>query len=180
MPEGTREPVQHGSAAKEAAEGASVRAQLAFVRSAYGAAESAIRLADEKVGYLLLFLGILGATLSVRADALLSLLTGPEHSLLVRGSFFAGCLVFLGAAGISLVYAVRSRALSVDPPADVTRVLAQLAALETAGLAEELARALHEAAGIADRKLTLLRVSLAWAAMAFIGWALVLIMSVAF
>lgn len=176
----TGEGGQQGSGVPGAAERPSVSAQLAFVRSACGAAEGAIRLADEKVGYLLLFLGILVAMLSVRAEALLSLLTDPEHTLLVRGSFFAGCLVFLGAAGISLVYAVRSRALSLDPPADVSRVLAQLAALEAPGLAEELARALHETAGIADRKLTLLRVCLAWAAIAFFGWALVLIMSLAF
>jgi hypothetical protein len=180
MPDETGERGEQGSAVTGAAERPSVSAQLAFVRSAYGAAEGAIRLADEKVGYLLLFLGILVATLSLRADALLSLLAVPQHTLLVRGSFLAGCLAFLGAAGISLVYAVRSRALSLDPPADVSRVLAQLAALETPGLAEELARALHEVAGIADRKLTLLRVCLVWAAIAFVGWAVVLIMSVAF
>jgi hypothetical protein len=158
----------------------SASAQPAFVRSAYGAAEGAIRLADEKVGYLLLFLGILVATVSVRADAVLSLLTTPQYNLLVQGSFLAGCVVFLGAAGMSLAYAARSRALALEPPADVAQALARLAALETAGLVGELARALHQAAGIADRKFTLLRICLGWEAMAFVGWALVLTMSVAF
>lgn len=160
--------------------GTATSAQLAFIRSAYGSAEGTIRLADEKVGYLLLFLGILVATLSVRADALLGLLTGARHSPLVQGVFLAGCLLFLGAAGLSLAYAVRSRALSQDPPADIPRFLAHLARLEAAGLAEELARALHKTAGIAHRKLTLLRVCLSWAAVAFVGWAAVLLMSVVF
>lgn len=158
----------------------SASAQLAFVRSAYAAAEGAIRLADEKVGYLLLFLGILVASVGVRADALLDLLAGPQRPLFVRGSFLAGCVVFLGAAGVSLAYAVRSRALALERPADIPQALDRLAALETGGLVEEVVGALHRAAGIADRKLVLLRRCLGWAAMAFVAWALVLIMSVGF
>jgi hypothetical protein len=158
----------------------SVSSQLAFVWSAYGAAERAIRLADEKIGYLFLFLGILIATIGVRADTMLSLLMGPQYSPLVRGAFLVVCLVFLGAEGISLVYAVRSRRLELAPPADVSQVLAHLAAMETEGLAEELARALHQASDIAVRKLALLRISVGWAALAFLGWSVVLSMSVVF
>ena len=158
----------------------SVSSQLAFVWSAYGTAERAIRLADEKIGYLFLFLGILIGTIGVRADAMLSLLMGPQYSPLVRGAFLVVCLVFLGAEGISLVYAVRSRRLELAPPADVPQVLARFAALETEGLAEELARALHQASDIADRKLALLRISVGWAALAFLGWSTVLSMSVVF
>jgi len=58
-------------------DGRAARAQLAFVRSASGSAEGTIRLADEKVGYVLLFFGILVATLSLRADSLARLLFGP-------------------------------------------------------------------------------------------------------
>lgn len=152
-------------------------AQLAFVHSAYGTAEGAVRLAEEKFGYVLLFLGILAAILGVRADALLSALTGPSHSAVLRALFLAGCLFFLGGGGISLVYAVRSRMLSADPPADLSQFLAHLAALEPARLIEELARALFKTADIAHRKLTLLQRCLAWAAVAFAGWAVVLLTS---
>lgn len=158
----------------------SASAQLAFVRSAYAAAEGAIRLADEKVGYLLLFLGVLVVSVGARADALLDLLAGPQHPLLVRGSFLAGCVAFLGAAGVSLGYAVRSRALALETPADIPQALDHLAALETVGLVEEVVGALRRAVGIADRKLALLRRCLGWAAMAFVAWVLVLIMSVGF
>lgn len=180
MPDESGPRAHTGSAIPGTAQGTGASAQLAFVRSAYGTVEGAIRLADEKVGYLLLFLGILIATISVRADAVLTLLAGPQHPLLIRGTFLLGCLVFLGAEGISLVYAVRSRALALESPADICLTLARLAAMETVGLSEALARSVHQAAGIADRKLILLSVCLGWAAVAFAGWAEVLIMSVVF
>lgn len=154
-------------------------AQLAFVRSAYGTAEGAIRLADEKAGYVLLFLGILAAIISMRADALLSLLTSLQGSPVEGSLFLAGCLLFLGGGGVSLTYAVCSRALSAAPPSDVRGFLAHLAAVETAGLTEEFARALYKTADIAQRKLTLLQKCLAWAAFAFAGWAMVLLSTLA-
>jgi hypothetical protein len=154
-------------------------AQLAFVRSAYGTAEGTIRLADEKFGYVLLFHGILAAILSVQAEGLLKSLASAQHPWALRGVLLAGGLVFLGAAGISLAYALRSRGLAFEPPKDVPGFLAHLARLETQGLAEELAGALHRAAAVAQRKLALLEKCFTWAAVAFAGWAVALVMTLA-
>jgi hypothetical protein len=134
-------------------------------------------LADEKVGYALLFLGILAATLSLRADRLQSLLLTPEQSLALRVFLVAGAAVFLGAAGVSLVYAVRSRGLSVDPPTDVPSTLAHLASLRMEGLLEEGTQALYQRAVIAGRKLRLLQRCLSWAGVALAGWVWVLLIS---
>ena len=159
-------------------DGRAARVQLAFVRSACGSAEGTIRLADEKVGYVLLFFGILVATLSLRADSLVRLLFGPL-SPVARFLFVGGLLLFLGAAGASLVYAMRSRMLSPDPLRDVGGSLHHLAALDTSGLLEGLVQTLHATAGIAFRKLLLLRRCLGWAVVAFVGWTAILIISVA-
>lgn len=134
-------------------------------------------MADEKVGYALLFLGILAATLSLRADRLQSMLLAPEASPALRALLVAGAVVFLGAAGISLVYAVRSRGLSVDPPTDVPSALFHLASLKTEGLLEEGTQALYQRAVIAGRKLSLLQRCLVWAGAALAGWVWVLLTS---
>jgi hypothetical protein len=128
MPMGIEMRGEDGPAIQGPAQGVSPSSQLAFVRSAYEAAERAIRVADERIGYLLLFLGILIATISVRGDTILSLLTGQQYGPLARGLFFVGCLVFLGAEGISLIYAARSRRLAIGAPTDVPQALAHLAA----------------------------------------------------
>jgi hypothetical protein len=159
------------------AEGGPNSTRLTFLQSACGAAEGAIRLADEKVGYTLLFLGILAATLSVRADRFLSLLATPEQPLAIRALLVSGAAVFLGAASTSFVYAVRSRGLSADPRMDVTSTLSRLASLTMEGLLEELAHALYRRAEIAGRKLILLRQCLKWAAAALAAWAWVLLVS---
>ncbi|HSB78562.1 MAG TPA: hypothetical protein VLM91_07230 [Candidatus Methylomirabilis sp.] len=158
-------------------EGNLVSTHLSFLRSACGTAEGAIRLADEKVGYTLLVLGILVASLSLRADRLLSVLIAPDQSLALRALLVAGAAVFLGAAGVSFVYALRSRSLSVDPPTDVPSTLSHLASLKLEGLVEELGRALYQRAEIAGRKLTLLRRCLIWAVAALASWAWVLLIS---
>jgi hypothetical protein len=158
-------------------EGGPDSTRLNFLRSACGTAEGAIRLADEKVGYTLLFLGILAVTLSVRADRLLSLLAAPDESFALRALLVSGAAVFLGAAGTSFVYAVRSRGLSADPPTDVSSTLSRLASFKMEGLLEELAPLLYRRAEIAGRKLTLLRQCLNWAAAALAGWAWVLLIS---
>lgn len=178
MSEAKGEVGQAASPIVRQSDGRTAQAQLAFVRSACGSAEGAIRLADEKVGYVLLFFGILVATLSVRADSLVRLLVGPLFPV-VRFLFLGGFLLFLGAAGASLVYAMRSRMLSPDPVRDVGGSLHHLATLEAFGLAEVLVQTLHTTAGIAFRKLFLLRRCLGWAAVAFVGWTAILIMSVA-
>ena len=154
--------------------------QLSFLRSACGTAEGALRLADEKVGYALLFLAILLATLSVRADRLLSLLIGPEGSSALRVLLATGGIVFLGAAGISLVFAARSRTLSAEPPMDVSPILSSLETLEAGDLMEDVARRLYHRAEVARRKLTLLRRCLAWGVVALVGWAWVLLVSLIF
>jgi hypothetical protein len=60
---------------------------------------------------------------------------------------------------------------------DASGFLSHLAGLETAGLTEELARALHRTAGIAQRKLALLQKCFSWAAVAFAGWAVILLLT---
>lgn len=157
--------------------GSAFPAYRSFLQSAVGTAEGMIRLADEKVGYMLLFLGILAAVLSLRADMLLSLLVGPGQPLALRALLVAGGVLFLGAASMSLVYAVRSRALAADFPGDVSSMLSHLASLEMEGLLEGLARALYQRAEIAQQKLALLRKCLAWAAVSLTGWVWVLLIS---
>jgi hypothetical protein len=165
----------------EGAPGASaVLAQLAFVRGAYGTAEGVIRLADEKFSYVLLFHGILVAILSLQVDGIIGMLASPRRPMAVRGLFLAGCLLFLGAAGASLGYAVKSRSLSVELPADVPRFLDHLSSLEAGRLIEGMARAHHQTSGIVQRKLALLRACFAWAAVAFAGWAAALLMILTF
>ncbi|HSB70701.1 MAG TPA: hypothetical protein VLT62_15345 [Candidatus Methylomirabilis sp.] len=137
-------------------------------------------MADEKVGYTLLFLGILLATLSVRADRLQSLLIGPEGSSALRVLLLSGGSVFLGAAGVSLVFAAHSRTLSADTPMDVSPRLSDLAPLEAGDLMEDVARRLYHRAEIALRKLSLLRQCLVWAAAALMGWLWVLLVSLVF
>jgi len=69
--------------------------------------------------------------------------------------------------------------LSPDPLRDVGGSLHHLAALDTSGLLEGLVQTLHATAGIAFRKLLLLRRCLGWAVVAFVGWTAILIISVA-
>lgn len=154
-----------------------VSTHLSFLRSACGTAEGAIRLADEKVGYTLLVLGILVASLSLRADRLLSLLIAPDQPLVLRALLVAGAAAFLGAAGVSFVYALRSRDLSVDPPTDVPSTLSRLVSLKLEGVLEELTQNLYQRAEIAGRKLILLRQCLIWAAAALAAWTWVLLIS---
>ncbi len=179
MPNQTGKTTRQDPSIRRAAEGGAAPAHLAFLRSACGTAQGIIRLTDEKVGYALRLLGILVAALALRAEVLVSLTTGPRHPLIVRGLFLAGCLLFLGSAGTSLIYAARTRTVSTGRPTDVPRLLSHLTALEMDHLAEELARGLHKAAGLVQRRLALTQKCLSWAAVAFATWAIVLALSVA-
>jgi len=87
--------------------------------------------------------------------------------------------VFLGGAGVSLCSAMQSRMLSLDKPGAVEGGPNHLAALDTSGLVEALGQRLHLTASIGLRKLLLLQRSLRWAAVSFLGWTTILIMSVA-
>lgn len=163
--------------AGEVPDGPDAAARLAFLQSAYGTAQGAVRLADEKVGYILLFLGILVAILSLRGDGLFRILFGGTQILILRSLLAGSCLLFLGSAGIALVYAVRSRALAADPSTDVPGVLARLATPDTEDLMGELAQALQRTAGVAQRKWILLKRCLSWAAVALASWSVVLLLS---
>ena len=89
----------------------------------------------------------------------------------------AGAAVFQGAVGVSLVYAARSRGLSVDPPTEMPSTLPHLVSLKMEGLLEDGTQTLYQQVKIAERKLRRLQRCLAWVGAALACWVWVLLVS---